>query len=354
MATESRQQGAPVEESAANPGEQALYALMESEPYRFRFFQMVRLLEMHRPERKAVGVFVSPADEVVRFSALPTLTFPASELASYVPAEDGPATLAVNFLGLNVINGPLPRSYTEGLFERKRAKDDAALEFFDLFNHRIVSLFYRAWKRYRFYIAYENSRTGESEITDRLYDLVGLGTPHLRGRMAIPDESTIYYSGLLSTEARSVEGLRQILESYFDVLVRIQQFTGSWVSLAPEQQTVLRESESGTECLGLGTVVGSEVWDQEGSMTVRLGPMPLARYRNFLPGARGQLELSDWLRFYSRRAFDFVVQLVLERDEVPRLALETDADHRGRLGYESWLKTKAMRRDPDETTYLVR
>ena len=354
MATESRQQGAVIDEPSVDAGGQALRALMESETYRFRFFQMVRLLEKHHPERKPVGRFVSPADEVVRFKATPTLTFPASELGPYVPAETGPASLAVSFLGLNVVNGPMPLSHTEELLERKRAKDHAALEFFDLFNHRIVSLFYRAWRRYRLHIAYETSGGGEGEITDRLYDLVGLGTPFLRGRMAIPDESTIYYSGVLSTERRSVIGLQQILESYFNVPVEIRQFTGSWVRLSRDQQTVLRDSQSSTECLGMGTVVGDEVWDQEGSMTVRLGPMPLTRYRDFLPGARGQAELSAWLKFYSRRAFDFIVQLVLERDEVPRVALETGVHCHGRLGYESWLKNKPMQRDPDETTYLVR
>ena len=353
MATESRQSSTPVGEAPLDTAEQRLRVLMETDPYRFRFFQMVRLLEKLHPERRPVGNFVSPSEEVVRFTAKPALTFPASELGPFLPSEDRPASLEVNFLGLNVVNGPMPRSYTEGLLERQRAKDRATLAFFDLFNHRLISLFYRAWARYRLHIAYEKSGRGETDITDRLYDLVGLGTPNLRGRMAIPDESAIYYSGLLSREVRSVEGLHQILESYFAVRVEIRQFTGSWVPLPREQRTVLNDGESTAECLGMGTVVGHEVWDQEGTMTIRLGPMPLDRYRDFLPGSRGKAELSAWLTFYSRRAFDFVVQLVLERAEVPRVCLETGAAMHGRLGYESWLKNKPMGRDPDETTYLV-
>jgi type VI secretion system protein ImpH len=354
MATESRQSGTSLNEMPLETGEEKLRALMEADPYGFRFFQMVRLLEKLNLKRQPVGMFVSPSSEVVRFQAVPSLTFPASELGSYVPSDDRPASLEVNFFGLNVINGPMPLSYAQRLLERKRAKDRATGEFFDLFNHRLVSLFYRAWARYRFFIAYEKSRGGEDEVTPRLYDLVGLGTPHLRGRMAIPDESTIYYSGLLSHKIHSVEGLKQILESYFALTVEIRQFTGTWVHLPPEQRTVLQEGESASECLGMGTVVGHEVWDQEGTITVRLGPMPLARYREFLPGSRGQAELRDWLRFYGRGAFDFIVQLVLEREEVPRTALETGTSMHGRLGYESWLKVKPMRRDPDETTYLIR
>lgn len=335
-------------------GAEKLQELMQAEPHGFRFFQMVRLIEKLHPERKPVGIFVSPSEEVVRFTATPSLTFPASELGSYIPQEDSPSSLEVNFMGLNVINGPMPRTYTETLLERKRNKDQATLEFFDLFNHRVVSLFYRAWTRYRFFIAYEKAQGGEDEITERLYDLVGLGAPELRHRLAIPDECSIYYSGFLSQQVRTVEGLRQILEDYFQVHVEIRQFTGTWVRLPIEQRTILRDSETLTECLGVGTVVGDEIWDQEGTMTVRLGPMTLTQYRQFLPGSRGQAELQAWLKFFSRRSFDFVVQLVLAREEVPQTELKATPMLPSRLGYESWLKVKPMRRDPDETTYLVR
>lgn len=346
MVTTSRQPSIAVRE-------EKLRELMEAEPESFRFFQMVRLLEKLHPERKPVGIFVSPADEVVRFTASPSLTFPASELGVFQSGKTSPASLEVNFMGLNVVNGPMPRSYTEVLLERRRNKDQASLEFFDLFNHRLVSLFYRAWSRYRFFIAYEKLQGGEDDITSRLYDLVGLGSPHLRGALPVPNESFLYYSGLLSQQRRTVEGLRQILRDYFAVQVEIRQFTGSWIRLPAEQKTVLEDGQSKSEQLGIGAVIGEEVWDQEGTMTVRLGPMPLAQYRQFLPGSRGQAELQAWLRFFSRRSFDFVVQLVLMQDEVPQTELRTKSLLSNRLGYESWLKVKPMHRNPDDTTYLV-
>jgi type VI secretion system protein ImpH len=338
-------------QSGRDVAQKRLLQLMKEEPYSFRFFQMVRLMQRLYPDRKPVGIFATPSDELVRFSALPSLTFPASEIQSYAPQENGPDRLEVNFMGLNVVNGPMPRSYTAALLERKRAKDRAAIEFFDIFNHRVVSLFYRAWKKYRFFIAYESRAQDDDEITQRLYDIVGLGTQGLRNRMAIPDEAAIYYAGLVANRVRSAQGLKQVLEHYFRVPVEIRQFTGAWERLPPSQQTFLREAGSFSECLGTGTVVGDEVWNQQGAMTVRLGPMPLERYREFLPGARGQKELEAWLMFYSRRQFDFVVQLVLAREEVPQTVLLTEESPR--LGYESWLKVKALQRDPDETTYIL-
>ncbi|MBB5060379.1 type VI secretion system protein ImpH [Granulicella aggregans] len=328
---------------------------MEAAPFRFQFFQMIRLLEKLYPGREAIGHATSPVAEVVRFQAPPTFYFPASELGSYVPPDGAsPGTLEVNFFGLNTINGPMPRVSTEALLANARRNDTATQDFLDLFNHRLVSLFYRAWSRYRLTLAYEKTSQGhEPDMLRRLYDLVGLGTEGLRNRMAIPDESALFFSGLLSRQVRSSEGLRQILESYFHISVQIEQFTGTWVPLPPGQQTVLRGEDSMAECLGIGTVVGDEVWEQEGTMTIRLGPMPLARYREFLPGSHGQAELQSWLRFYSRRAFRFVVQLVLQHDEVPQTALAGGGLLGARLGYESWLKVKPMRRNPDETEYLV-
>jgi type VI secretion system protein ImpH len=340
-------------ESGSNVAQERLLQLMKEEPYSFRFFQAVRLMERLYPERKPVGIFVSPSDELVRFSAQPSLTFPASEIQNYTAQDEARKHLEVNFMGLNVVNGPMPRVYTAALLERKRAKDKATLEFFDIFNHRIVSLFYRAWKKYRLFISYETRGENDDEITQRLYDIVGLGTPGLRKRMAIPDEAAIYYAGIVGNQVRSAEGLRQMLEHYFCVPVEIRQFTGGWERLPVSQQTFLRETASFSERLGVGTVVGDEVLNQQGAMTVRLGPMPLELYRQFLPGSRGQKELEAWLTFYSRRQFDFIIQLVLARDEVPYTVLLTKQDESPRLGYESWLKVKPLQRDPDETTYVL-
>ncbi len=346
MATESGTPGTPVEH-------EELRAMMQAEPYRFHFFQMVRLLEKLHAERAPVGGMAAPASEAVRFNAPPAFSFPASELGEYAASEGSPDSLGVNFMGLNTINGPMPRAHTETLLARAKNKDHATLAFLDLFNHRFLSLFYRAWTRYRLFIAYEQAQAESDAVLQRLYALVGLGTPHLRGRMAIADESALFYAGLLGQQVRTAEGLRQILESYFHVSVEIRQFTGAWVRLPADQRTVLDEGASMSECLGRGTVIGDEVWEQEGSVTVRLGPMPLERYRELLPGSRGQAELQAWLHLYSRRAFTFVVQLVLQRDEVPQTTMQSESTPGSRLGYESWLKVKPMRRDPDETTYVV-
>ena len=347
MATQSRGQGPHLANTR-------LQEMLRTDPCTVKFFQMVRLLERLHPERKPVGLFVAPANEVARFSAHTSLSFPASEIQTYTESGDGPDRLSVNFMGLSTMNGPLPHPYTELLLERVRNKDHAMGEFFDIFNHRIISLFYRGWKKYRFFIAYEQSRGADDMVTRCVFDLLGLGTPGLARRMKIADEAAIYYAGILGQTRRSARGLKQLLEDYFDVSVQVEQFTGSWNRLAVSDQTMLNDGGSASECLGVATIIGDEVWDQQGTVTIRLGPMPLKQYKEFLPGAAAHAELAEWLRFYSRQELDFVVRLVLARTEVPEVKLSSDESEMARLGIASWLKMKPFERDPDEAMYRLR
>ncbi|MGA7342388.1 MAG: type VI secretion system baseplate subunit TssG [Terracidiphilus sp.] len=328
-------------------------AMLEQEPYCFRFFQAVRLLERLYPERNPVGLFVAPRTEVVVFSSVPTLSFPASEIQDFQPSKDGPPKLSVNFMGLSAAVGVLPHTYTEFLLERARAKDRGPADFFDLFNHRMISLFYRAWQKYRFYIAYERTGSGDDLISARLLDLIGLGTNSLTHRMDIADEACLYYAGLLSARRPTAQGLKQLIEDYFEVPVSVEQFTGTWRRLPLGNRTFLRDTGAFCEQLGMGTIVGDEAFDQHGAVTLRLGPLSFNRYQEFLPGARANLELRAWLRLYTNREFDYVIRLVLERGEVPRMKLGEDGIGASRLGLVSWVKNRALDRDPDEATYRL-
>src|SRR5882757_2378195 len=330
---------------------QPLREMLDRDPHSVQFFQAVRLLERLYPERRPVGLFGPPSSEVVRFSSVPTLSFPASEIQDLQIDKDGQVKLFVNFMGLSAAIGALPHPYTEFLLERIRAKDHGPSDFFDLFNHRMIALFYRAWQKYRFYIAYERTGASDDVISGRLLDLIGLGTKGLSRRMEVADEACLYYTGLLSQRRPTAQGLQQLLGDYFGVPVQINQFTGTWNRLPPENQSFLRDAGAFCECLGMGTIVGDEVWDQHGTVTIRLGPMNFERYQQFLPGADAHRELRSWLRFYANREFDFIVQLVLEREETPGMELGATGFRASRLGLVSWIKNRPLQRDPDEATY---
>ncbi|HEX8089073.1 MAG TPA: type VI secretion system baseplate subunit TssG, partial [Blastocatellia bacterium] len=160
------------------------------EAYRFDFFQAVRLLERTYPQRQPLGRNGHPSREVVRFRTRVSLDFPPSQIhqinGTIAGDDNQPPEMMVAFMGLTGPLGVLPHPYTELLLERVRYQDNALWEFLDLFNHRMISLFYTAWEKYRFPIAYE--RAGPDRFTEYLFDIIGLGTAGLRGRLGMQDE----------------------------------------------------------------------------------------------------------------------------------------------------------------------
>ena len=206
--------GEPVAESVAPvvPPRAEIREALEREPFCFDFFQAVRLLERLMPQRQAVGKFVNPSREVVHFGAHPSVSFPPSQLHSLTLKEGEPARMTVNFMGLTGPLGVLPHYYTELVIVRERAKDGALRDFYDIFNHRMIALFFQAWQKYRFTVAYERGEL--DRFSHHLLDLIGLGTEGLQNRQAVLDESLIYYAGLLAQWPRSASALRQVLTDY--------------------------------------------------------------------------------------------------------------------------------------------
>jgi type VI secretion system protein ImpH len=325
---------------------------LRREPFAFDFFQAVRLLERFYPERTSVGRFAHPETEVARFAAHPSLAFPASQIQAMNWPEEKPVQMTVNFMGLTGPEGVLPNPYTTLIIERLRANDSASRDFLDIFNHRIISLFYRAWRKYRFDVACEE---GERDLFSRhLLSLLGLGTDGLRDRQAVPDDTLVYYSGLLAQRPRSAQALKQILSDYFDVPVEIEQFAGGWYRLDRETQCNLAEGNSESEELGFGAVVGDEVWNQQSKVRIVLGPLTLERYVDFLPDGQAWEPLGSWVRFFSNDEWDFEVKLILEREQVPACTLGAEGLSGPQLGWVSWVKSVPFGRDPDDTVLTLK
>jgi type VI secretion system protein ImpH len=320
----------------------------------FSFFQAVRLLTRLGAGRAPVGGWADPADEVVRFGSSTSLAFPASEVQSL--AEDDadasmPPRMTVNFLGLVGPVGVLPHLYTEHASSRARAKDTAFRDFLDIFHHRITSLFYRAWAKYKPAVVQETR--DPDRFQDHLLDLAGLGTPGLRARQPIPDAALAFYAGLLASGTRPADGLARIVGDYFDVTATVEQFVGEWRSVQLGGQCALG-SDGDAGRLGW-SVLGDEAWDPEGRVRLRLGPLTRAQYEAFLPGGSGHSALESLARLYTDDAVGVDVQLVLARDEVPRCILGSDGGASmgsigaPALGRATWLSSRPLLRDPDET-----
>jgi type VI secretion system protein ImpH len=321
---------------------------LREEPFLFEFFQAVRLLERFFPDKSPVGGFNPPSAEVVRFVANSILAFPASEVQALEwPPQNGAARMKVNFMGLTGPEGVLPHYYTSLLAERTRSGDRSAVDFFDIFNHRIISLFYLAWEKYRFSVAYE--REGLDPFSHHLMDLIGLGTPGLQNRLPVLDDSLLYYAGLLAQRPRSAEALRNLLGDYFEVPVEVEQFAGGWYPLDRKTQTALEGGLGESEQLGFGAVVGDEVWDQTARVRIAIGPLSLKQYQDFLPQGSAFAPLRALTHLFSNGEFDFEIQLILDRRDVPPCELGAEEENAPQLGWHTYIKTRPMKADASET-----
>ena len=340
MATASRPSNSDVSASTVE-------AELRQEPYLFEFFQAVRLLERLFPGKLPVGGFNPARAEVVRFIANSTLAFPASQVQALEWPQDGPGRMKVNFMGLTGPEGVLPLYYTSLLADRLRAGDASAVDFFDIFNHRIISLFYLAWEKYRFSVAYE--REGLDPFSHHLLDLIGLGTPGLQNRLPVLDDSLLYYSGLFAQRPRSATALRNLLGDYFEVPVEVEQFAGGWYLLDRHTQTALAGGLGESEELGLGAVVGDEVWDQTARVRIKIGPLSLEQYQDFLPQGSAFASLRALTDLFSNGEFDFEIQLILDRRDVPPCELGAEGENAPQLGWHTYVTTRPMDADASET-----
>jgi type VI secretion system protein ImpH len=362
--------------------ETSLKATLLRESYRFDFFQAVRLLERLHAERRPVGAANEPSQEVVRFHSRHSLSFPPSEIYDIAaPRENGnnePFEMVVNFIGLTGPMGVLPRHYTELLMERPPQK--ALRDFLDIFNHRLISLFYLAWEKHQPLVAFEKAalakcRQGDDKTAEKkhsprkfgpgsdhvfatiLFSLLGLGTAGLRGRLnEIEDETFMLYAGLMAQRPLSASALEGMLEDYFGVAIKVEQFQGRWLRLEADDGSRLGD-DGRNNVLGVNTTLGDHIWDEQTKFKIIVGPIKMEKLFAFLPTGEAYHALGWMTRFLVGDALDFDIQVILQSNGIPEWRLGDDGKQAPRLGWCTWLakedkKIKRQKRKEEPTGKL--
>jgi type VI secretion system protein ImpH len=322
--------------------ERSIEAWLYGEPYRFDFFQAVRLLEILHPQARSPGQGAEPEKEAVRFRSRVGLDFPASEVQNIVPSPGprSPAEMTVNFMGLAGAFGPLAMPDTELVLDRIRSKDFAVRDFLDIFNHRLVSLMYQVRKAHR--VALTTQSPEQTPLAKYLYSCFGMGLAALHGRMGIPDRALLYTAGILSQQPRSAVGLERLLACHFQIKVSVRQLAGRWRQLEPSEWTRIG-ARGRNQILGDAAVVGTRVWDQQGSFVIELGPLKQTEFLDFLPMGIAYKSLCELTRFYAGTEFEFAFRLALAAADIPETRLG-----QSRLGWTSWLKTRPFGSDDSQ------
>ena len=350
--------------------EPAVIERLFAEPYRFEYFQAVRMLELWlkrhgTPQQGAVANFL-------RFQNSVKLSFPASQLETIEPEPRdiprqaralGEALQAATlkyiritpaFMGLLGGNGALPAHYTERIASHAMyEKDEGPRAFLDTFSNRSLALFYEAWRKYRLELKYHAQ--GKDSFLPLLLSLAGVGHESLRQRLnddmggGVLDESIGYFAAALRHRPPSAVQMSRVLAEYFGQPVKAEQFIGCWYAVPDAQQTMLGMNNA---MLGAGAMAGARVWQRDLRLRLVVGPLDHASFSSFLPGGVAARALKSMLTMFTGLTLEYDVQLVLRKADVQGVELDDDRTG-GRLGWDSFLVTGAQERDRDDVSYQI-
>lgn len=356
------------------------------QPHQFTFFQAVRLLIAAGGARALgrigteLGTIKNAAEEPIRFRSTPRLKFPAAEIVSLdaggkskrrskaaVNRDDNSADsdvidsasqppaidMEVAFWGLVGPVGALPNHYTQLMIDRVHQKDSSLKDFLDLFSHRQLSLFYRAWEKHFVSVGYERGLRQDDPDADQLRQsllaLIGRGTKRVRNRLEILDDVNIYYGGIF-TDRPNAESLQQMVTDFLQVPATVLSLYGQWLSLPPSECS--RMGMLGGHCsLGVDTVLGDRVWDSTSKFRLRLGPVTYGQFADMMPTGSQLTPLAQLVRSYVGCEFTFDVQMELLASEIPLCRLASSSPEQpsesnapgappstvAHLGWNTWL-----------------
>jgi type VI secretion system protein ImpH len=350
--------------------EPAVIERLFAEPFRFQFFQAVRMVELWL-RRHGVAQEGAVAN-FMRFQNPLTLRFPASQLDSLrpEPREILPTAPALaealhgkqlrylrmtpNFMGFLGSAGALPAHYTEAIAAHQLyEKDEGPRAFLDVFSTRSLSLFYEAWRKYRLELKYQVD--GQDRFLPLLLALGGLGNKALTRRLsggrghaagAVRDESRAFFATALRQRPASASTMARVLGEYFRVPVAATQFVGCWCEVPPQQQSVLG---GGQAQLGTTAMIGARVWQRDLRMRLTIGPLGRADFDAFLPGGSAALALDKLLTMFTGVTLEYEICLVLRAEDVAGASLGAGA----RLGWDSFMPDQGAGVDRADVRYFI-
>ncbi|MHC4321131.1 MAG: type VI secretion system baseplate subunit TssG [Planctomycetota bacterium] len=306
------------------------------EYYSFSFFKAVHLLESIFPDKKPLGHTLLPDEEVVRFTSKPGFVFPPNEISNIeCEDKDRPVSMEVTFMGLVGPSGVLPHWYNELVLDKTFHKDYGLKDFYDIFNHRFISLFYLAWKKNRLQINYLNDE--KDKVSNYFQSLNGLMASGLVERIGLSQKSLLhFYSGLLSRQIPSSVTIEAIVEAFSGTTVNVEQFIERLIHISQEDQTQIGLANGQ---LGIDAVCGSCTWENQTKFRINLGPMDHNGFERFLPDGEMLRSAFSLVRYIVGIEFEFEIRVFLKREEVPPCILGVETPPYPRLGWTTWLNS---------------
>lgn len=287
---------------------------LEREIHRINFFRLCQLLEKSRPGTPLIGTALTPAGDPVRFRPHPGMGFPVSELKAVEYDDDNPdapPTIRTTFMGLYGVDSPMPTAWLDDIAQQREGYE-AQTAFLDIFSHRIVTQFYRVWRKYSYPAIFEPG--GTDSTSQCLLGLIGLGIPGTGKHIATPVSRFLALLGIMRLPARTEEGIQ--------ALVRL---------LAPHTQATVTPHAPRTVYIDkpLGfygeedflldgyTVLGDETTEVSSQLRVALFTRDETEAQAWLPGGQSYDDFLVLLRVYLGWRYKARIELTVPTQLLP-------------------------------------
>jgi type VI secretion system protein ImpH len=278
-----------------------------AEGHNFNFFQALSLLE--EKYRRESGVSRPIETGKVRFTANPSLAFPPSDIARVIETKNG-VEFILSFMGLIGVSSPLPLYFTEYIARHEEASPPLK-QFLAIFNHRMYTLFYRAWQKYRF--ASMAAALAQSPFAQRIANLAGIESKNLSDPFFC---RVLAYTGSFAGKARSKEGLRSMVSDFFGGLpVAICEWQPRWTNIANPPKIGV------DSLLGITLLLGTRKWDISGKFRVAVGPLPRETFETFLRNSENIAAMKKLVALFLSDPLEFDIEVKLESSELVPVVL---------------------------------
>ncbi len=300
-------------------------------PKRFDFLQAIRLLRSMAP------------DAEVQLKAEPMPEGYAHEVQS-IERRGKDFKISLGLQALSGVKGVLPDYLYEALLDSLHQDDYALSEFLDIFNHRFLQLSQRALEQQNLLLQDEQeqrSGTLPNQVSQR-QALSKLAALPVHGG---DDAELLGYSILLGLKARSISGLRQLLEDYFELAVQVRVGDSTRHRLPTSSLTRLGGGLRANSQLGQGMLLGKVGTLHRQRLEVLIEPRSQAEFVALKDDTQLTRRLREVCHAYLRDSNDLRLYLHVRRAFISEPQLSADRRVGVRLGEANCLAPQAQ---PDE------
>ncbi|AJY13443.1 type VI secretion system baseplate subunit TssG [Burkholderia dolosa] len=309
----------------------------ERAPWQAGFLSLLRAIAARDTMQPLPGTARLPKQEPFRIGQQPSMAFAPREIAA-LGVQHGRLDVRLFGLGVWGPQGPLPLHMTELAYSRAEShQDNTLIAFANLFHHRSLTLFYRAWASAQATVSLD--RPEHETFSFYVASLIGTD-PAEAARTHPPPHARYAAASHLVREARNPEGLAATLSHYFGVPVAIDEYVPHWIRITGPERCRLGAPAAST-IVGEGALLGDMIPDCQHKFRVVIGPLDLDQYLRLTPHGDDLPTLVDWVRAFVGLEYDWEIKLLVK----PRAAPPARADSSHRLGYSTWLG-EAMNDEP--------